>query len=539
VSQRELAAPKIKLQIFRPHPKHSNLKSERSANYSLLAITRCNSYIFIPGCSGKPAWQNKNRMSSIISFERFGARLRELIRASAGGAAGPVGDFEELALQLFALQFEHNTPYQSLCETRGLSPRAIEHWSQIPSVPTSAFKDLELTCLSAGERQAVFHSSGTTGQKLSRHYHSADSLALYRAALLAWFRARVPLERGTSNSVEAGERGGRAPGSGTIQNPKEANQGNKAPTGSENASRIDALGSPKGEPSQKRSPTLNSPYSSASFPSLPSVQMNRSGGWRWVILTPPPAEAPHSSLVYMFETIRQAAGAPESAFLGQALPDGSWRLDAETATKLTSQAAEDAQPVMVLGTAFSFVHWLDYLADRNLRFKLPAGSSALETGGYKGRSRRLPKAELDALITEHLGIPPNQIICEYGMSELSSQAYDKCGVRNSECGIQSPDALPQHSAFHTPHSALLDSPLRTPHSAFHFPPWTRVQIISPESGAEVAEGETGLLRGFDLANVYSVMAIQTEDLAIRRGDGFELLGRAALAEPRGCSLMPA
>jgi hypothetical protein len=83
------------------------------------------------------------------------------------------------------------------------------------------------------------------------------------------------------------------------------------------------------------------------------------------------------------------------------------------------------------------------------------------------------------------------------------------------------------------------SALRIPHSAFQFPPWTRVQIISPESGTEVAEGETGLLRVFDLANVYSVMAVQTEDLAIRRGDDFELLGRAALAEPRGCSLMPA
>jgi hypothetical protein len=66
-----------------------------------------------------------------------------------------------------------------------------------------------------------------------------------------------------------------------------------------------------------------------------------------------------------------------------------------------------------------------------------------------------------------------------------------------------------------------------------------VQIISPETGREVAEGETGLIRVFDLANAFSVMAIQTEDLAVRRGDGFELLGRAQVAEPRGCSLMTA
>ena len=72
---------------------------------------------------------------------------------------------------------------------------------------------------------------------------------------------------------------------------------------------------------------------------------------------------------------------------------------------------------------------------------------------------------------------------------------------------------------------------------FHFPPWARVQIISPETDREVSESETGLIRVFDLANVFSVMAIQTEDLGIRRDNGFELIGRAALAEPRGCSLV--
>ena len=41
---------------------------------------------------------------------------------------------------------------------------------------------------------------------------------------------------------------------------------------------------------------------------------------------------------------------------------------------------------------------------------------------------------------------------------------------------------------------------------------------------------------FDLANVRSVLAIQTEDLAVRRGTGFDLVGRAQMAEPRGCSL---
>ena len=145
----------------------------------------------------------------------------------------------------------------------------------------------------------------------------------------------------------------------------------------------------------------------------------------------------------------------------------------------------------------------------------------METGGYKGRSRSLPKAELHALITQQLGVSSSHIICEYGMSELSSQAYDH--VAGDGGRVTSDGKLSRHMSPATRH--------------FHFPPWARVQIISPETGCEVADGETGLIRVFELANVFSVLAIQTEDLGVRRGDGFELLGRAALAEPRGCSLM--
>jgi len=98
------------------------------------------------------------------------------------------------------------------------------------------------------------------------------------------------------------------------------------------------------------------------------------------------------------------------------------------------------------------------------------------------------------------------------MCELSSQAYD-WKVRKAERATQNKARL------------------------FRFPPWARARLVSPERGTEVTEGETGLIQVCDLANVRSVMAIQTEDLAVRHGDGFELLGRAELAEPRGCSLL--
>jgi hypothetical protein len=100
-------------------------------------------------------------------------------------------------------------------------------------------------------------------------------------------------------------------------------------------------------------------------------------------------------------------------------------------------------------------------------------------------------------------------------------------MRASSCFQESPGASP----------LLRPGQAHSGSSIFRFPPWAQVQIISPETGREVADGETGLIRVFDLANIFSVLAIQTEDLGIRRDEHFELIGRAVLAEPRGCSLM--
>jgi acyl-protein synthetase LuxE len=325
--------------------------------------------------------------------------------------------FNEMALELFALQFKFNPAYRKICETRRLTPDAVERWTQIPFVPTSSFKELELSCILPEERTAVFHSSGTTEQKPSRHFHCAESLKVYEESLWTWFHVNV----------------------------------------------ID------------------------------------SKDFELVVLTPPPQLAPNSSLIHMFETVRQAFDAPESVFVGKMNPDWTWVLDFDR----TIASLNVKKRKLILGTAFSFVHLLDYLREKDMRFALDT-SRLMETGGYKNRSRSMPKDELHSLICEFLGVPYENIMCEYGMSELSSQAY----ATNLE-------------------------------GNFRFPPWARVQIISPETGVKVADGETGLIRIFDLANVFSIAAIQTEDLGIRRGSGFELVGRAALAEPRGCSLQTA
>ncbi|MGA2280712.1 MAG: hypothetical protein ABSG80_10470 [Verrucomicrobiota bacterium] len=388
----------------------------------------------------------------------------ELRNRDGGSYNSPLRDFISLALELFALQFKYNAAYRKICEARGFTPKVIEHWTQIPAVPTATFKELELTCLAPTERTAVFHSSGTVEQKPSRHFHNAESLAVYEASLWSWFQANVAI--GAPSTVSANFQAG-----------------------------IVRADSEIGAPLAKQ--------------------------FQFVILTPPPLLAPHSSLVHMFETVRQKLGGTESAYFGKIATDGSWTLDFDALLGMLNSSLATRHSSLVLGTAFSFVHLLDFLAERNLRFDLPAGSRVMETGGYKNRSRSMPKTELHQLITERLGVPPSHIICEYGMSELSSQAYD---------GVVGRAGSPLHAERRGGDTAPY---LRV----FQFPPWARVQVVSPETGREVANGETGLIRVFDLANVFSVMAVQTEDLGIRRGEGFELIGRAALAEPRGCSLM--
>jgi hypothetical protein len=391
-------------------------------------------------------------MGSNIAFQRFAARLGKFMEVSIenGGSIPQPGEilstaaeeqFHRMVLELFNLQFQHNAAYRKICQARDCTPTSITHWTDIPTVPSAAFKELDLTCLPPDERTTFFLSSGTTDQKRSRHWHSSNSLAVYEKSLLAWFRPHL----------------------------------------------LAAPGSPL----------------------------------RLLVLTPPKASAPNSSLVHMFDTVARDYDPLKSCFVGRIASNGSWELDLPAATNCLRRLVELEQPVSIIGTAFSFVHLLDGLLDHHLEFELPPGSCALETGGYKGLSRSLPKAELHRLISTTLGIPEHQIVCEYGMAELSSQAYDRL--------LQPGDAAAGRGTF--------ESDSSSPARSFFFPPWARAQLISPETGWPVGEGETGLIRVVDLANVYSVMGLQTEDLAIRHGAGFELLGRALQAEPRGCSMM--
>jgi hypothetical protein len=186
------------------------------------------------------------------------------------------------------------------------------------------------------------------------------------------------------------------------------------------------------------------------------------------------------------------------------------RLDLEGVAHAAARARAHSTPVLVLGTSFAFVHLLDEAGSRDL--SLPPGSRAMQTGGFKGRSREVEPAELRRGIAAAFALPEAHVVGEYGMTELSSQLYE--GTLAAALGKLS--------------SAR--------HGVYLGPPWVRVTAVDPVHLAPLPAGETGILRIVDLANVDSSVAIQTSDRGRVTAEGVELYGRAPGAAPRGCSL---
>jgi hypothetical protein len=122
----------------------------------------------------------------------------------------------------------------------------------------------------------------------------------------------------------------------------------------------------------------------------------------------------------------------------------------------------------------------------------------METGGMKGRKQEITRAELHQQLKRGLGA--NQIISEYGMTELLSQAYSK------QEGI------------------------------FEYSDSMRV-IIKEISDPFKTASSTGIINIIDLANLHSCSFIETQDLGRVTENGFEVLGRVDNSEARGCNLL--
>lgn len=234
--------------------------------------------------------------------------------------------------------------------------------------------------------------------------------------------------------------------------------------------------------------------------SFPGACLDRPGSLPVLSLIPTREQAPDSSLAFMVDHILAGHGDPSSQTLF-----GPRGVEATGVRSWLGARQRDGRPALILATAFALAQMLDGLDRLGLRFRLPAGSVVFETGGFKGRTREVSRDDLLERLGHHLGLPAGRVVREYGMTELTSQFYT--GV------LGGGDA-----------------------DLFLTAPWTRVRILSPETLDEQPPGEPGLVAIFDLANLGSAVHLLTEDLGVADGDGFRLLGRAAGAELRGCSL---
>lgn len=223
-----------------------------------------------------------------------------------------------------------------------------------------------------------------------------------------------------------------------------------------------------------------------------------------VVVAPDPRLTPDSSLAYMIGRFADWFGDGDPVW---AL--GASSIDVDAVVRALERAMSRVAPVAILGTSFGLTDLDERLGAR--RFALPAASRIMPTGGFKGRRHEISPDALRAQLSVRYGVPESHVVAEYGMTELSSQLYE---------------------------TTLRDAVMETPAASRRLwvPGWVRARPVDAETLQPVAPGVVGVLRIDDLANLGSVCAIQTADLARGVDGGIELLGRAPGAVPRGCSL---
>ncbi len=92
--------------------------------------------------------------------------------------------FNEAAIEIFHFQYKNNTVYRNFVNYLDVHITDITHYTQIPFLPIEFFKHHKIVSGNFKE-EAIFLSSGTTGNHVSRHY--VKSLALYEKSFLANF----------------------------------------------------------------------------------------------------------------------------------------------------------------------------------------------------------------------------------------------------------------------------------------------------------------------------------------------------------------
>ena len=203
-------------------------------------------------------------------------------------------------------------------------------------------------------------------------------------------------------------------------------------------------------------------------------------------LLPSYLERSGSSLVYMLENLINKSN---SEFSGFYLHDIS-----DLIAQVERIKTKGDRKLMLWGVSFAL---LDFAETTDIDL---SEAVVIETGGMKGRREEIIREDLHARLNATFNC--NEIQSEYGMAELTSQAY-------------------------------------TVEGRFQAPTWMKVMardITDPFH--YLGPGRVGALNIMDLANIHSCAFIETQDLGEVASDGsFTVLGRMDNSEVRGCNLL--
>lgn len=203
--------------------------------------------------------------------------------------------------------------------------------------------------------------------------------------------------------------------------------------------------------------------------------------WSLYALLPNYLRRKGSSLVYMADRLIADCGS------------GGFFLDDYEA--LLAAMAEDEKPKILLGVSYALWDLAERYAPR-LR-----DTVVMETGGMKGYREEIPKAEFHKILCNAFGV--SEIHSEYGMAELTSQAYSEG------------------------------------HNVFRCPAWMRVTARDVNDPFDLLPPDTrGGLNIIDLTNRWSCAFVQTQDVGrVDASGAFVVEGRIDRSDIRGCNLL--
>ena len=90
--------------------------------------------------------------------------------------------FNDLALEIFELQYHHNEVYHEWCSSLNKTPKNVSRLDEIPFLPIEFFKSHTIRT-GQWQPRTTFESSGTTGKDTSKHFVKDETFYLENCRL--------------------------------------------------------------------------------------------------------------------------------------------------------------------------------------------------------------------------------------------------------------------------------------------------------------------------------------------------------------------